>query len=549
MMVHWFCRWEDDGTAPALQAREACRLGIDAWVFELAWTPGTPMGIPEAMQWLVAQEHPPLGFGLQWRPTRPISPADERLAMQALLPWVQKPAALLPLGRAMVVLAGLDLLSSIRWGLPRLRQSLVQASKTTGQPQPLLLARNGPWDATASDAVDGILARSNPETCCQRVCGRWNYESYLAQAHWHRPTEQAEQVSVKPLRDDEEAEYFQASAKAYQDWLRQSQARTSLASLDKPGRNWILLESWRGHQRWAPGGEELGKRRGYNQPGATAPQVTTGRADRAQTQLWRWGAPRRENPALLMHGFHPEILSTVLNQLPRSVQQNWTLYLSTSFENLPVVRKLVEEHHQWAQGIGIGCENKGRDMGPFLSGLLPEALDVGHPWALKLHTKQSSHLNDGAAWSRKLLLSLTSSHALDELARLFHQDQRLGLVAPPGCLLPVGVHLDRNAQWLQTVAQAHRLDGEWLLGQLFPAGSMYAFRLQALEPLLHWTTNIPSMEIELGQKDGTWAHAMERLVGASCLQAGLNLAEMKGQRQGIPHFAYRQALPGNHPWG
>lgn len=112
----------------------------------------------------------------------------------------------------------------------------------------------------------------------------------------------------------------------------------------------------------------------------------------------------------------------------------------------------------------------------------------------------------------------------------------------------MSVHLDRNIEWLRTVAQAHHLDGEWLADQVFPAGSMYAFRPKALEPLMEWQALIPSMEAECGQHDGTWAHAMERLVGTSCRRAGMRVTELQGYREGVPHFAYRQALTANHTW-
>jgi hypothetical protein len=547
MMVHWFCCWEDDGTDPASQANEARRLGVDAWMFELCWHPGQAMAIPAAMRWLAAQEKPAIGYGLQWQPARPLSPGDERQAMQALLPWLHNPAAELPLGRAVLVLAELNLLSSTRWALPRIRQSLKLGSQSLGNPLPLLLALSDPLGERAINALDGTLARSNPVGSCQRVGTRWNYESFLANAHWHRPVQSTEQQSVRALGVEEETGYLHATAHAYQEWLMQSQAWTSLAHMSKPESNWILLESWLGHQRWGPEAAKTGEWKGTKPLDSNALCSATSRPRPKTTERYHWGNPRRDNPALFIHGFHPDILSNIFESIPGKIKGEWTLYLSTSIDHLAVVRELVG-NRQWSQAIVIGCENKGRDMAPFLHELLPAALNEGHPWGLKLHTKRSSHLGDGNAWSQQLLQGLTAHQTVEALGHHFDHEPQLGLAAPPGCLVPLSVHLDRNAQWLGTVAETHHLDGKWLVEQMFPAGSMYAFRLKALQPLLEWQARLPPMEAEEGQQDGTWAHAMERLVGASCGRAGMWMTELKGHRAGVPHFAYRQALLTSHIW-
>jgi lipopolysaccharide biosynthesis protein len=61
----------------------------------------------------------------------------------------------------------------------------------------------------------------------------------------------------------------------------------------------------------------------------------------------------------------------------------------------------------------------------------------------------------------------------------------------------------------------------------FVAGTMFFARLDALQPLMSLDLTALDFEEEEGQVDGTMAHAIERALGASCLQAGLLLIDTK----------------------
>jgi lipopolysaccharide biosynthesis protein len=56
----------------------------------------------------------------------------------------------------------------------------------------------------------------------------------------------------------------------------------------------------------------------------------------------------------------------------------------------------------------------------------------------------------------------------------------------------------------------------------FPAGSMFWARTAALKPLLELKLRFDDFAQETGQRDGTLAHAIERLYYFACERAGFN---------------------------
>jgi lipopolysaccharide biosynthesis protein len=57
----------------------------------------------------------------------------------------------------------------------------------------------------------------------------------------------------------------------------------------------------------------------------------------------------------------------------------------------------------------------------------------------------------------------------------------------------------------------------------FPAGSMFAFKIAAMKPLLGLEIESHDFEVESKAADGTMAHAVERLFGLSVLSCGLKV--------------------------
>ncbi|PBB44076.1 hypothetical protein CK222_10115 [Mesorhizobium sp. WSM3866] len=172
--------------------------------------------------------------------------------------------------------------------------------------------------------------------------------------------------------------------------------------------------------------------------------------------------------------------------------------------------------------------NRGRDIQPFLQ-LLPLLLSEGYETACKVHSKKSLHRHDGNALRSGALSKLLGwREGVKQIIQRFDNDHKLGLLAPAGSLLNLS-ELDRNVlnrNWLDRLlptlgmqAQVGRYD------TVFPAGSMFWFRPKALRPFADLSLGPDDFEDEVGQVDGTLAHAIERLTAAVALHEDYSVGE------------------------
>lgn len=60
----------------------------------------------------------------------------------------------------------------------------------------------------------------------------------------------------------------------------------------------------------------------------------------------------------------------------------------------------------------------------------------------------------------------------------------------------------------------------------FPAGSMFWFRKDALDPLASNLLDEEEFELEAGQLDGTLAHSVERVTGAVANAQGFKVVDI-----------------------
>jgi lipopolysaccharide biosynthesis protein len=310
--------------------------------------------------------------------------------------------------------------------------------------------------------------------------------------------------------------YLGATPLRFGDWLRHHvRGQTG----ETPSSRLVFINAW---NEWAEGA--------VMEPDARHGHAFL-EAARQALQPPASAATQASPPCVIVHAWHLQELRTVLAALQASGAA-WRVIVTTSADKADDVEAQLR-----ATGLRfelVFCDNHGRDILPFLRvahRLLLEGVDV----VLKLHTKRSSHRDDGDRWLAELLERLLSGARVTKVQAAFTEDAALGLVGPEGHRLAVAEYLGGNANWLCDLRQ--RLQANWPAAaethdDAFFSGSMFWLRLRALAPLFDAGLSESDFEAENGQIDGTLAHAIERSFGTCARVAGftqLTVAEVLGQ--------------------
>ena len=318
---------------------------------------------------------------------------------------------------------------------------------------------------------------------------------------------------------------FHASPRRYRDWLAAAVQRTR----QQEGGDLVFINAW---NEWAEGAVlEPDRRLGYAWLHATS-----------QALLAAKGPPREPRPAAIVHAWYEVEFKEIL-ELLGGTGISWRLVVTTSPDREAAIRKVLDESGM--QGEILVHENCGRDILPFLRAA-DRLLDEGVQIVLKLHTKRSSHRDDGHCWRSEMLERLASPDRAARILAAFSADPSLGAVAPEGHVLPIRKYLSANRDAVEYLISRLGLRDETYLTHAFMAGSMFWCRLEALRPLLDAHLDEWEFEPEEGQLDGTLAHGIERILALCVRDAGYTLqtaASLLGEPEADPaHYHY--AAPG-----
>ena len=223
--------------------------------------------------------------------------------------------------------------------------------------------------------------------------------------------------------------------------------------------------------------------------------------------------------AIVLHAFHVHLLAetrSYLEQIPFAAD----LFVSTDTADKRQVA--TECFANWPGGT-VTVEimpNRGRDIAPKIVGFA--AVHDRYEYVLHLHTKHSPHDQRLVGWRGYIFETLLGSpKIIQDVFAAFTRAPQLGILAPQ--------HVDELRPWIrwgQNYEQAKALAARmgFPLPRLapldFPSGSMFWARTAALCPLLDLQLAFGEFPDELGQTDGTLAHAIERLYFLTCEQAG-----------------------------
>lgn len=226
--------------------------------------------------------------------------------------------------------------------------------------------------------------------------------------------------------------------------------------------------------------------------------------------------------AVVVHVYYINIFREILDALMQPAAAKLELYLTGPACNEEKVRKMVPESIDLK--VYLPVENRGRDILPFLK-ILPQVISDGHQLVLKLHTKGSNHLNRKEHWRNDLFKKLIGPDKINSVINIFNQNLKVGMVGPSGNILAMQYYYGSNAEIVRELSGRIGVSVDQLQDINFVAGSMFYARCEIFNPLLKIGLTADNFEVEEGQKDGTLAHAIERVFTVGLIATGLQLAD------------------------
>lgn len=246
-------------------------------------------------------------------------------------------------------------------------------------------------------------------------------------------------------------------------------------------------------------------------------------------------APAAPSPApriaVILHAFYVDVLPEVLARL-RNIPFPADLYVST--DTAAKREATLAAFAGWTQGtVEVRlAPNRGRNIAPQL--ITFADVYPAYDLALLLHGKKSVHDEALDGWRDALFTDLLGSpEVVRGVVETFARAPRLGLLAPR-TYHGIRPHMI----WAENGDACRRLAARMGFALYpdspvdFPAGAMFWARPAALKPLLDLGVAFEDFEVEQGQKDGTLAHAIERLAFHSAELSGFHWARA-GSGEGV----------------
>lgn len=215
--------------------------------------------------------------------------------------------------------------------------------------------------------------------------------------------------------------------------------------------------------------------------------------------------------AVHAHIFYDDLASEIASYL-KNIPVSFDLFVTTDTgDKAAKIAKAFEAFpHIGSLEISV-CENRGRDVLPFISQMLGHIED--YDLICHIHTKRSLHFDKGEEWRRYLFESTLGSEdlVLEIIAELSGSNPVGMIYAEPFEPIAPFVEWGSNRSIAEETLNAIDLNIEIPDDIIFPAGNMFWARADAVKDLFDervlalWDESTDSAE------NGTVMHAIERL--------------------------------------
>jgi lipopolysaccharide biosynthesis protein len=308
--------------------------------------------------------------------------------------------------------------------------------------------------------------------------------------------------------------FYNAKPELYAKWL-DSAIKTTMKR--RPEERLVFVNAW---NEWAEGAHlEPDRHNGYAYLHATANilrnSLSKYQCNNEFISTFNQAFKPSNDSAVILHAYYEDLACDLVEKYIAQHAGMVDLIVTIRSDVKESTVKLIKE--KFNNVFFILVDNRGRDIRPFIKAL-KVAEGFGYKYICKVHTKKSPHRADGQKWRESLFDDLLSSHErVVKVLDAFEKTSDLGVIAPANSITNLAIPEINlgNRYWLDTLfvrMQHPELSKDYKTS--FPAGSMFWFRRDALEPLASNLIDEDEFELEAGQLDGTLAHSVERVIGA-----------------------------------
>lgn len=214
--------------------------------------------------------------------------------------------------------------------------------------------------------------------------------------------------------------------------------------------------------------------------------------------------------AVQAHIFFADLTNEIIDYI-NTIPEAFDCYITTDDASKADYMEALFKHRCKAQRVEIAlCENKGRDVAPFIMQMQNRALN--YDFLLHIHSKKSLHGSMGNVWRRYLFNNLMgTSKNVNDIFTKFRQNEKLGMIYPLNYpplkdFLEWGSDKEIVRDMFKWLNVEHDLNNELE----FPAGNMMWLRPKATYQMFNGQFTWEHFPDEKGQLDGTIMHAIER---------------------------------------
>lgn len=247
---------------------------------------------------------------------------------------------------------------------------------------------------------------------------------------------------------------------------------------------------------------------------------------------------KKRKIALVMHIYYEDQAEVCL-EYAKSMPPETDVYITTdSEEKLAHVKKVFEKLP--CQNLTIQLrENKGRDLSTLIVSYRKEIAQ--YDYVCYMHDKKVKQLTPqtiGYGFAYKCFENILASRDfVNNVLHTFEKNERLGMMAPPPpnhgqYYFILGQEWGKNYE--ETVKLAEKLNLSVNIKKEYEPisafGSMFWFRPKALKKLLDYEWTFDELPDEPVDDDGTILHAIERIHGFVCQDAGYYPAYLLSDR-------------------